>query len=187
MNRSLLLLTAVNIFVVFWISCSSKSEYERLVEKELASGQMQNSTLLGITFNMTEEEYIQHCESLVANDKIQYGSSKILYTYQVEETKFPAFMNFYADFKEDALIKLSAALQYQNWTPYTPKLSMDSLVVAALSLYRKEYGADFITIQDSTKGEVYVDIDGNREIRLERANERILNIYFKDLTHYVEK
>ena len=70
-----------------------------MLEKELASGERQDTLFLGIYFGMTNRDFFTHCWELNKQQIIKQGNGNISVEYQVKEMKYRALMNFYPRFR----------------------------------------------------------------------------------------
>src|SRR5260221_12796383 len=70
------------IFLGSMLTGCFKSEYTRLVERELASNTRHDSLFLGMHFGMTKKEFFDHCWALNREHILTMGtkSSNVLYS-----------------------------------------------------------------------------------------------------------
>ena len=180
---------AVIGFIGFlYISCSEDKDlrqYNELMGKELASGKRVDSIFFGIYLGMKNKEFFLHCWDLNKKGLFTDGvnNTSVLVKLNKNELKFPASMNFYPDFYENKINKMTASFQYDGWAPWNKHLFADSLVHDVLHLYEKWYseGNSFIQLNDETKGTIYVKVDGNRRITIGRYNDMIVKVDYTDL------
>lgn len=177
---------SLSIFITFLISlffssCSPKSEYEKLVAKELASGLNQDTTLLGIYFGMNRKEFYSHCWNLNKKGLIRQGSENMTIVYELPQMRSMAVLDFFPEFKGDTIYEVTGTIEYLAWAPWNKSLHVDSLMVDVLSLYRRWYGNDFLQVSHPEGGDLYVDIDGNRRIILSKAKNKSVKVTYSNL------
>ena len=159
-----------------------ESEYERVLERELASNVRQDSLFLGIKLGMTSKEFYTHCWKINKQGLIRQGNSNTSVLYEMpNQLKFPAEMNFYPTFYEDRIYEMPVTFSYVNWAPWNKPTRADSLQVEVLDLMQKWYGEDFIEIPGENGKVAYVRIDGNRRISVSVLNERQVSVLFTDM------
>lgn len=166
--------------ILFLFSCDQKSEYERRLETELSKNTRVDSIFLGYAFGMSRKEFFAHSWDL-NRQKIITGEATI--NYNIEGLKSPASMNFYPQFKNDKIYKMPVEVSYNGWAPWNADLFSDSLLIEMINLYEQKYNTEFFryTFPEFNR-EVYVDIQGNRQISMYRYDERKILIEFTDLT-----
>lgn len=174
------LLLIILVFNLF--SCSPKSKYERLVKKELASGERHDSLFLGIYLGMPQKEFYKHCWDLNKKGLVKQGTSNTTVEYITkDELKSPATMNFYPEFTEGKISSMPAIFVYNGWAPWNKNLSADKLQEDVLKWYKKIYGNDFISIDSKERGTAYLKIDGNRRISIFKRDDMAVWVIFTDL------
>ena len=162
----------------------SKKTYPELVKQELGKGVREDSVFLGIYLGMSSKDFFGHCWELNKKGIIRDGSNNSMVLYKMDSgLKYPAEMNFYPDFYENKIAKMRVHYQYDGWAPWNKQLFSDSLLPEVVNLYKKWYpkGNEFITLTDSTKGTIYVKVDGNRRITIGKYNEMMVKVDFTDL------
>ncbi len=160
-------------------SCEQKSEYERLVEKELSKEVRHDSLFLGYEFGMESEQFFQHSWEL-NQEKVIEGGAQVM--YDLDELSSPAQMVFYPDFHEDRIYRMPVEISFKAWAPWNPELSSDSLMVELVDLYREKYGKGFIqTKLPEINKKAWVKVDGNRRISIYRQDEMTVRVEFLDL------
>ena len=159
-----------------------KSEYEKRVEQELASGERYDSLFLGINFGMTSEEFYKHCWELNKEGLLVEGNQNTTVQYNIDDFKQPAEFNFYPDFYEDKIFQMPTTFSYKAYAPWNKALSADSLQVEVLALMQKWYGEDFIKVESKDRGIAYVRVDGNRRITIYKADETDIHVLYTDIT-----
>ena len=165
--------------------CGLQSEYTRLVNAELASGVRNDSLFLGIHFGMSTKEFYTHCWELNEQKLIRQGNRNMTVEYQVEDLKHSASMNFYPEFHQDKIHEMPVSFMYHAWAPWNQEMSSDSLEIDVMNLLMAWHGGNsFIKVDHPEKGTVYVKVDGNRRILIQKEEVEVKARY-TDLT--VEK
>ncbi len=160
-----------------------KSDYERLVERELASGERYDSIFFGIYLGMTADSFYKHCWQLNKTRKFKQGQYNTSVEYLIEDFRYPALMNFYPVFDDEGVIvEMPVMINYQAWAPWNRKLWADSLLVNVKGLLEKWHGTGFIEVRHPEKGVRYVKVDGNRRIILWAVDDQYVRVLYSDLT-----
>lgn len=184
LNRrpGLLLLTAL------WcaVGCGQQSEYERLVERELASGAAHNTLFLGYELGMPRDSFYDHSWDLNRQGLVMQGPQNLTVQYELDdELPYSAKMFYYPDFYEDRIYRMRVRFLYDGWAPWTRRLSSDSLQIDVINLFREWYGDGFIEYDRTQEGfgenVHYVKVDGNRRILVGRASDSEVVAVFTDL------
>ena len=163
------------------ISCGQRAEYDRLIDRELASGEKNDSLFLGLRLGMTQDEFFDHCTELNRQQLITQGNRGLTVKYWVSDLKHPATMYFYPGFYNGRIYKLPGYYEYDSFTPGpVSPYSSDSLQIDVLQMYTKIYGDEYVTISHSTKGDAFILMDGNRHITIFKVDDRRVGVVFKD-------
>lgn len=166
--------------VIFIGSCDERSEYERLVQKELNSGERQDSLFLGYYLGMERQDFFDHSWELNQQKKVT-GDAQVY--YKIEGLPSEATMTFYPDFKNDRIYRMPAEIHFDSWAIWNRELYSDSLIVELIDLYENDYGAGFIhTMHPELKKESWIKVDGNRRISVYRQDDMKVRVEFLDLS-----
>ena len=183
MKRQIALLFSLAFFCLL-ASCSQKSEYDLLVEKELASNVKQDSLFLGIRFDMDRKEFFGHCWELNKQGVLTNGGTKLSVQYNLPtELKFPATFNFYPTFGEDKIFEMPVDIMYNDFSPWVEEMKSEQLLEDVRGMLEDWYGGTkFIEVEskDGTK-KLLVKVDGNRRIRLWKESISSVRITYTDL------
>lgn len=107
------------------------------------------------------------------NQTVQYDISN--------ELKHPGKMNFYPSFHEDKIYEMPVMFTYDAFA-WRDTYGVDSLLQDVLGMMERWYG-DFTEFTHPEKGSVYVNVKGNRQIRLfKNSLGNTVNAVFTDLT-----
>src|SRR5450432_3541351 len=189
-NRNMKTAGCVVIILFILVACSADSgmdKYNNLVKKELAANRRVDSIFFGIHFGMAQKKFFAYCwemnkKGIFTDGDDGLGGMYVLYKLG-NELKYPAAMNFYPDFNNDAISKMRVTIQYYGWAPWNKHLYADSLLPDVLALYKKWYsdGNSFIRINDKKKGIIYVKVDGNRRITIGKYNDMLVKVDYTDM------
>ena len=173
------------VLLIFMISsCSQKSEYDKLVERELASNVKQDSLFFGISFEMNRKDFYAHCWELNKSGFFTNGVGNMSIQKKLDSAlKFPATMNFYPRFENDKIFQMPVDFQYLDWALWNPDMSNDVLLADVKDMLEEWYGGQpFIKVvnKDGTKS-VWVKVDGNRRIRIFKESVSTIRAEFTDL------
>lgn len=159
-----------------------KSDYERMLARELASGQQHDSLFFGIYLGMTADSFYKHCWQLNRTQKFKEGQYNTSVEYTMDELEYPAAMNFYPVFNDSGLIEeMPVLFNYKGWAPWNSRLWADSLLLDVRVLFEQWYGPGLIEMQHPDKGTRLVKVDGNRRIILWAVDEQYVKALFSDL------
>ena len=180
MNRLAVFLLPFFI-VYFLISCKSESnKYDSMVQKGLSSGVQADSLFLGYHFGMSVRDF--HSSSLEMNRRGEItGYTKVI--YRLESLDYPAIMEFYPTFKNDAIIRMPVTVSYEGWAPWNEHLQSDKLVESLLEYYSDAYDAEFSLVRVPELDRLaYINIHANREIRIYEISHSEVLVDFIDLS-----
>lgn len=177
MVKGLLQLLSV-LTLLSLVQCSSNTNYETLVKRGLNSGVIQDSLFLGYYFGMTSDDF--HSESWDMNQQgIITGYTKI--EYRFNDLKNSATMQFYPTFQNGKIVRMPVEIGYDSWAPWNRQYWPEELLNDLMEHYSEVYNARFrrVYIPD-LEDFAYVDIQGNREIRMYRFTDSTIFVEFID-------
>lgn len=161
------------IFCLIFLAC--KDKYTRLVERELATGQRHDTLFLGLKLAMPQKEFIDTCWQLNRRGLIKHGTEALTVCHEMgSEFSHPATMNLYPDFTKKGLIRqVPVIFKYNDWQPWRKELAIDSLQNDVIRYFERTYGGNRFERFEVKKldGEVWIKIDGNREILLAKHRD----------------
>ncbi|MDX1941830.1 MAG: hypothetical protein SFU99_14815 [Saprospiraceae bacterium] len=167
-----------------FISCDRRSDYQKLLDRELASGERHDTLFYGLSLGMTSKEFFEQCYN--KNQEGLFFQSGATVEYKMEkELPFPATMNFYPEFQDAKIIEMPVTFSYESWAPWNKRASVDSLQVDLKNLFEKWYGTGFIRTEHPERGVAFVKIDGNRRIVIVKQDDKTAKVLFTDMS--VEK
>lgn len=181
------------ILLITSISC--KSEYSKVVEKELQSGFILDSTIFDLKFGDSKETYFKKCyelnkQKIITNNhgpNPQYVE-KLDSTMDQTLTKELLFKGIFDEAK--ILRGVELKYSYTSWAPWNKKRQSTYLLEDLKNKFRKEYkGNDFIEIKiDNNKVKAFVKIDGNRQILMyEKGDDRHVIVKMEDLRYKIKQ
>lgn len=159
-----------------------RSDYEKLVDRELASGIRHDSLFLGLRLGMSRDSFYRHCFDLNHAGLVTNGPENNTVLYAVSGYPYPIDMNFYPDFEQEKIYKMAVVFNYQAWAPWNKALFSDKLVVDVLDLMTKWYGPGFLALKTPEGKPFWVKVNGNRQILVSIQNERNVRVEISDLT-----
>ena len=170
------------LIVLLTTNCEQKSEYQKLVDQELRSGVRNDSLFLGYYFGMTRDEFYEISWALNKEGTLVNGAGAEVVEY-LDNLKFAATRAFYPEFKEEKIVQIPVVYSYNGWSPWNRQTFSDSLILDLKNQLTDEFGGQFLAKFDSTSGtNTYVQVQGNREIRLTESSESKVTVLFTDLT-----
>lgn len=184
------------LYLIFLITCiSCKSEYSKVLEKELQSGLILDSTIFDLTFGDSKENYFKKCyelnkQKIITNNhgpNPQYVE-KLDSTMDQTLTKELLFKGIFDEAK--ILRGVELKYSYTSWAPWNKKRQSTYLLEDLKNKFRKEYkGNDFIEIKiDNNKVKAFVKIDGNRQILMyEKGDDCHVIVKMEDLRYKIKQ
>lgn len=166
------------------IACqTTTSEYQQLVDSELASGVRHDSLFLGLYLGMTSEAFYKHCWELNKNGTIMEGPQNTTARQKVDYFGEPAFMDFYPGFHEEKIWSMPVAFSYEAWSPWNKHLWSDKLIEKVKDLMDEWYGPGYIEIKNPTPlgSNAFIKIQGNRRISIYYSEDSKVHVDFVDL------
>lgn len=162
--------------------CEEKTEYEKILDRELSSKIEKDSLFLGYELGMSREQFYKRSWNLNQKRLVKQGGNNQSVMYNLEELPHSAVMYFSPEFQKEQIYQMKVQIQYKGWAPWNKDLSADSLQIDVLNMLKRWYGNGFIKINSDKSDPIYVKVDGNREIRLTVSKKNAsVWIYFTDL------
>ncbi|MDZ4710104.1 MAG: hypothetical protein SH818_17020, partial [Saprospiraceae bacterium] len=175
-------------FIILSIVCSlcsisCKSNYQRMLDRELANGIRHDSIFLGLTLGMDRKTFFAICWELNKKSQMTQGSNNLSARYFLNDgLKVPAYLDFYPNFVNDSIVEMPAIFSYRDWAPWNKSLAPDSLLIDVKNLLEQWYGKGFIEVKNKTKGNVWVKVDGNRRVRFFKSEPKEVKIFITDMS-----
>lgn len=163
--------------------CDERTEYQKLVDRELARGVRYDSLFLGYEFGMTRNEFYDHSWDLNRKGLVMQGPQNQTVEYNLDNNELPysAKMNFYPDFYGERIFQMRVRFMYDGWAPWNKNLFSDSLQIDVVNLLTDWYGDDFIKVDAPKNGFEYIKVDGNRKIVVAKHTDSEVLAVFTDL------
>lgn len=167
--------------------CQMNSEYQEWVDKELASGVREDSIFLGMTFGMTSDSFYDHCWDMNKKGFFKNGPTNSNVEFDIsDQLKHPGKMYFYPTFYQGKIYEMPVAFSYDAFA-WADDYSIDTLFNDVKDMMEYWYGP-FKEFKHPSKGSVFVNIKGNRRIRLFKNNlKESVNAVFTDLSLNVKE
>jgi hypothetical protein len=167
--------------LILLMGCS-KGEYQKMVERERASGERHDEIFLGIHLGMSSKDFYQRCWELNKEKILRQGmgNSTVLY-YLKDDLKDEAALYFYPEFYDDKIYQMPMTIEYLAWAPWNKDLFADTLMVETKDLFEEWYGEGFIELTNKAGKRLFVKVDGNRRITIFRKSDRKVEIKVTDL------
>lgn len=184
-NRAFSVYAAVVIVVLAAVGmgCSKKSEYERVVERELASGETHNDLFLGYSLGMPKQGFYDHSWDLNRQGLVMQGPQNLTVQYELDDQELPheAKMFYYPDFHAEAIYQMRVRFLYDGWAPWNRELYADSLQQHVVDLFEEWYGDGFFERQGADGKPEFVKVDGNRRIVVLQIDDSNVGAVITDL------
>jgi len=184
------------VFVLVLILLNScKSEYEKSVDRELASGVINDSLIFGMHMGLTKKEFFSACWELNRQKLIAQGTgnrtAKFIEPLDSTETNSTRKeMLFYGIFDEqDTMRGMDMTFTYSAWAPWNKERYSIPLMEELKTEYLKYYGPNpFIEINlGDIKYKAFVKIDGNRQILMYPKNDKDVVVKIEDLRYRLKQ
>lgn len=183
MKRRINLLVFVILLGAIFVQCKPKTEYQRIVEREMASGIRQDSLFLGIYFGMTSEDFYKRCWELNKEGLIMEGGNNATVQYKLDELEHKGALEFYPIFKDEKLQSMTGYAHYFAWAPWNTDMFADKLIDDFKDFLETWFGAGFISVPSPGVGKAYAHVAGNRRIVLYYTKDERVEILITDLTN----
>lgn len=162
--------------------CTQVKSYEQLVQKEMNSGERNDTLFLGVYFGMTSEDFYKHCWDLNKKGILKDGFGNVTAAYELSQLKDPAYLEFYPTFKDDKINSMPASVRYKNWSPWNSELTAEMLLEDTKLMLAEWYDVSFYPIvPKSIFGKAYVAVAGNMRIVIQYSIENKIDIIYNDL------
>lgn len=181
MQRYLSIRSLVVIGIVWFTAIGCKTDYERLVDRELKTGLRQDSLFLGIRLGMSSKEFYAHCWELNKQKIIRQGYTNVSVLFRLTELRDSADMNFYPTFENDSIYEMRVFINYRGWAPWNNHLSSDTLESDVIKMMTRWYGGKFLKIVFPEVGTIFVKVDRNRRITVSKDGEANVKVVFTDM------
>jgi hypothetical protein len=165
------------------VSCQQKTEYEKVKEKELASGKVIEDLFLDIKFGMDRKTFYGTCWEHNKNGILTNGAHylQILYNPEVPSGK-KVNMHFYPEFEDNKLFYMPIELIYTDWFPTNDAYSNEKLMEDTVGMLESWFGNGFFKVSNkSNTVSAQVKIDGNRLIRVFKKDVKTVRVEILDL------
>lgn len=174
----------VSLVLLLFLGMSAcKSDYQKMVDREEASGKTVNEIFLGIKLGMTKKEFYETCWELNNKGVLTNGPTELSVEYDATlPSGNKAKMRFFPKFENDMIYMMPVEFSYEGWAPWNEELSADNLRNDVLALFENWYGEGFIEVSNEEKNQhAYVKVDGNRRIRIFKKHLSVVRAEILDL------
>lgn len=159
----------------FMVSCNGR--------KSLGANNSKNDSLfLGISMGMEKKAFYDYCWEKNRQGLFTHGPTNQSVEYRlVNELNSAVRMQFYPSFYEDKIYEMPVLFNYESWAPWNKEFGSDKLFIEMLTLFKKWYGDDFLTLQHPTMGTIYYQMKGRRRINLFIKDDQFVQAVFTNL------
>ncbi|RZS95978.1 hypothetical protein [Cecembia calidifontis] len=165
------------------LACQPKSEYQKVKERELASGKVVEDLFLDLRFGMGRKQFYGTCWELNKKGILTNGAHHLQVQYKPSmPSGKEALMHFYPQFEDNQLFFMPMEFNYPSWFPGNEEYSNDKLLEDVLGLLTGWYGEGFFEVSNKEKTiTAFVKIDGNRLIRVFKKDLTSVRVEMLDL------
>jgi hypothetical protein len=175
------LLFFISLFSIIIASC--KSDYDKTVRRELASGVRNDTIFLGMYFGMPRADFYKHCFQMNQQGLVTNGPENTSVLLSIKDYEHPIDMNFYPAFDgKDRIYLMDVRFNYEAWAPWNKNLYADKLVPSVLDQLERWYGKGFMELTSPDGKKLWVKVNGNRHIKVVVQNEKNVRVEIKDLS-----
>ena len=165
-----------------------RSDYSKLVIKEINSGIKNDSIFFGIYFGNTKSEYYKKCWEMNKQKVLFHGSKNMNVKYllkKIDENSPQIQMLFSPEYNEDDKIhKMNVEFSYTGWASWNKHLYSDRLIpIVQDSILQWYQGNEFLKIEleEFPNEEIWVKVDGNRRISLKKDGSKVVLVRISNL------
>lgn len=179
--------------IILLTSC--KSEYERMVKKELASEIVYEDLILGMKLGQTQKEFFAQCWQLNSEGILSQGPDNENVRYSIPPKDIPnedqkVDVLFYGIFDDTKVMHgLRMKFFYVAWAPWNEDLKSTLLIEKLKGYFLKTYGGNAFIELDLGVEEIksYVKVDGNRQILMYPVDTKEVMVKIEDLRYKLSK
>ncbi len=181
LNRGNFILALAAVLVCS-LNCEQKTEYQKLVERELDSGIRYDTLFLGYYFGMSKEEFFEHSWELNKKKLVVNGTGAEI-QQEVPGLKARAGRVFYPEFLDNKIYRMPVRYFYYGWAPWNKGLWADSLILEVKELVADKYDIEFRSEFDSVSQKtIYYQVTGNLQINIKEQDQSQVLVEYIDLS-----
>jgi len=164
------------------ISC--QSEYQKIEQEELSSGEINNELFLDLELGMVRKDFFETCWEWNKKGVLSNGPTELSVEYNVTlPSGKDAKMRFYPKFEDDKIYLMPVEFTYEGWAPWNEELSVENLRKDVVAQFEKWYGPGFFDVSNEDRSLIaFVKIDGNRRVRVFKKSLSVVRAEIADLT-----
>ncbi len=182
MNKCFRKVVGFVLLLLVIIACDNRSEYQKLVEREMSKGVREDSLFLGIHLGMTRKDFFVHCWKLNKQYMLDNGPGNLTAEYAInDDLRMPSYMRFYPNFIDNQIYEMPVEFTYQSWSPWAKETSGDSLLPDVINMYEEWYDSEFIKMELEGKTDSWVMVEGNRRLIVYRKDTATVFAKYDDL------
>lgn len=182
MQSNSIIKTCIGVVAVMLLVVSCKTDYEKLVDREMSSGERQDSLFLGLRLGMSSKEFYARCWEMNKTQLIRQGYTNTSVLLRLNhELRDTADMNFYPTFENDSIYDMQIYIGYLSWAPWNKNLVYDSLVKDVMGMMNKWYGGEFVRIKSNDTVPIYAKVNRNRRILIGKQDEGRVRVIITDM------
>lgn len=164
-------------------SCTPQTEYEKLVEENLKSGERYDSLFFGFYLGMSMDSFYNRCWEMNRDSLVRQGPMNQSVLYEMPNTfNHPAEMFFYPYPYQGKVYEMPVRFSYNAWSPWNKQFHSDKLRPHVLKYMEEQYPGPFLQTRDKDGQEVYVQVKGNRRIMIGLDSDQYVKVVFTDLS-----
>ncbi len=182
MQKSMIIRSSIWVLIIVLALASCKTDYEKVVEREMATGERQDSLFLGLRLGMSSKEFYARCWEMNKTQLIRQGYTNTSVLLRLNhELRDTADMNFYPTFENDSIYDMQIYIGYLSWAPWNKNLVYDTLAKDVMNMMNKWYGGDFVRIKSNDTIPIYAKVTRNRRILIGKQDEGRVRVIITDM------
>lgn len=168
MTKNHYYLRFANIIFLLFLFATCQSEYQKIEQRELASGKEVKELFLGLELGMDRKGFFETCWDLNKEGVLTNGPTELSVEYIPDlPSGKPARMRFYPKFENEKIYLMPVEFTYDGWAPWNEELAVEKLRDDVVSYFENLYGKGFFEVSNEDKSLIaFVKIDGNRRVRI---------------------
>lgn len=171
------------LLAIIAFACTQKTEYQKVLEKELATGVRNDSLFYDFYFGMPSDSFYAYCWDMNKKGEFMEGSSNQTVKTEVLGLPYRANFEFYPLFKDEKIQSMVCTFNYPAWAPWNTYLNSENLIEDLKVMLQIWYGGEFFETKRIGLGKTYTMIQGNRRIVLYCEQDNRVEVLYSDLTN----
>lgn len=184
-------ITSLFFVLLFMAACapqddSPEARYRRAVVAGLESEEGPRETVLGVRLGTPGQAYFDRCTELNRQQLVTMGGGGKSVDHRMpNDLDRPATLTFWPTFIDDgqnSVQSIETKFQYDDWAPWNPEASADSLLPQVTDYIARDLDLEFLELNHARYGRTMVNVTGNRLIAFWVQDKSTVKGMFTDLS-----